>query len=133
MKNKAVENFKSGYSCSESIVKAAADYGLVSQELIPVATPFSAGISSGCLCGAVAGMQLVIGAMKGRKDNTTSPNEAKALSKLSMDKFKDLHKVTCCRALTAGLDMASPQRKEHCVKLVYECAEILEEICSVKL
>ena len=130
MKNKAVENFKNGYSCSESIVKAAADLGLVNHNLIPVATPFSGGISSGCLCGAVAGMQLVIGAMLGRQDNSTSPNEAKSNAKLAMDKFKELHKVTCCRALTAGLDMTSPQRKEHCCKLVNDCAEIIEEICS---
>ena len=133
MKNKAVENFKNGYSCSESIVKAAADRGLVNHNLIPVATPFSGGISSGCLCGAVAGMQLVIGAMKGRQDNSTSPNDAKITAKLAMDKFKELHKVTCCRALTAGLDMASPERKQHCCALVNDCAEILEEICEIKV
>lgn len=131
MKNKAVENFKTGYSCSESIVKAAADCGLVSHDLIPAATPFSGGISSGCLCGAVAGMQLVIGATNGRKDNTTSPNEAKTLAKLSMDKFKEKHKFTCCKALTAGLEMSSPERKQHCCSLVNDCAEILEEICKV--
>lgn len=133
MKNKAIENFKSGYSCSESIVKAAADIGLVSHDLIPIATPFSGGISSGCLCGAVAGMQLVIGALQGRNDNTTSPNEAKTSAKLAMDKFKEKHKVTCCRALTAGLEMASPQRKEHCCTLVNDCAEILEEICKTNI
>ncbi len=133
MKNKAVENFKNGYSCSESIVKAAADTGLVNHNLIPVATPFSGGISSGCLCGAVAGMQLVIGAIKGRQDNTTSPTEAKTTAKLSMDKFKELHKVTCCRALTAGLDFASPERKQHCCTLVNDCAEILEEICKTRV
>ena len=132
MKNIAVENFKSGYSCSESIVKAA-DCGMVNHNLIPVATPFSAGISSGCLCGAVAGMQLVIGVIKGRQDNTSSPNEAKSMAKLAMEKFKAKHKVTCCRALTAGLDMASPERKQHCCKLVNDCAEILEEICKVQV
>ena len=130
MKNKAIENFKNGYSCSESIVKAAADCGLVNHNLIPLATPFSGGISSGCLCGAVAGMQLVIGATMGRQDNSQSPNEAKTCAKIAMEKFKELHKVTCCRALTAGLDMASPERKQHCCKLVNDCAEILEEICK---
>lgn len=130
MKNKAIENFKNGYSCSESIVKAAADCGLVNHNLIPLATPFSGGISSGCLCGAVAGMQLVIGATMGRQNNSQSPNEAKACAKIAMEKFKELHKVTCCRALTAGLDMASPERKQHCCKLVNDCAEILEEICK---
>lgn len=130
MKNNAVENFKNGYSCSEAIVKAAADNELVTQNLLPLATPFSGGISSGCLCGAVAGMQLVIGAKMGRLDNTTSPNEAKKLAKLAMDKFKEKHKVTCCKALTAGLDMMSPERKQHCCTLVNDCAVILEELCN---
>lgn len=128
MKEKALENFKNGYSCSEAIVKAAADSGLVNHTLIPVATPFSGGISSGCLCGAVAGIQLVIGATKGRYDNTSSPNEAKSLAKHAMDKFKEKHKFTCCKALTAGLEMSSPERKQNCCKLVCDCAEILEEI-----
>lgn len=131
MQNKAVENFKNGYSCSEAIVKAAADCGIVNHNLIPIATPFSGGISSGCLCGAVAGMQLVIGATKGRNDNSTSPAEAKAMAKLAMDKFKEKHKVTCCKALTAGLEMGSAERKQNCCKLVNDCAEILEEIYKV--
>ena len=52
------------------------------------------------------------------------------MAKLAMEKFKASHKVTCCRALTAGLDMASPERKQHCCQLVNDCAEILEEVCK---
>ena len=130
MKNHSLDNFKNGYSCSESIVKAAADLGLVNHTLIPVATPFSAGISSGCLCGAVAGMQLVIGAIKGRTSNLDSPTEAKSLAREAIEKFKEKNKFTCCKALTAGLDMSSPERKNNCCKLVCDCAEILEELTA---
>ena len=133
MKEKALENFKNGYSCSESVVKAAADNGLVNHSLIPVATPFSGGISSGCLCGAVAGMQLVIGAMKGRISTEQSRLDAKTLAKISMEKFKEKNKFTCCKALTAGLEMGSPERKQNCCKLVCDCAEILEELVSNKI
>ena len=49
----AVDYYKSGYSCSESIVKEAIDLGLCDESLLPVATSFSGGIGSGCLCGAV--------------------------------------------------------------------------------
>lgn len=58
---KATEYFMQGYSCSESIVKAAIEKGLVNENILPLASPFSGGLSSGCLCGAVAGMQLVFG------------------------------------------------------------------------
>ena len=39
-----------GYSCSESIVMEAIEKGLVPKELLPVATSFSGGMGSGCLC-----------------------------------------------------------------------------------
>ncbi len=128
MKEQALENFKNGYSCSESVVKAAADKGLVSPALIPIATPFSGGMSSGCLCGAVAGMQLVIGALKGRQDSSQDSSQARALAKEVMDRFKAQHKFTCCKALTAGLEHGSPERKQNCCKFVTECAGILEAL-----
>lgn len=43
MKEKAVEYFKNGYSCSESLIKAAIDEGLCPSELMPVATAFQEG------------------------------------------------------------------------------------------
>ena len=36
MKEKAVEYFKNGYSCSESLIKAAIEEGLCPAELMPV-------------------------------------------------------------------------------------------------
>ena len=134
MKEKAVENFmQKGYSCSESVVKAAADKGLVNQNLVQLATPFSGGMGIGCLCGAIAGMQLVIGALKGRQDSSQSAIEARACAKLAVEKFKELHKFTCCKALTAGLEMGSAERKQNCKKLVSSCAQILEEITEKEL
>lgn len=129
MKEKAVNYFyKQGFSCSESVVKAAAECGIVNDTLVPVATPFSGGMSSGCLCGAVAGMQIVIGAKTGRFDSSLSPAHSKSLAKEAVAKFKEKNKFTCCKALTSGMDMASPERKQHCCKMVSDCAEILEEI-----
>ena len=50
-----------------------------------------------------------------------------------MDEFKKNHNATCCRVLTAGMDMASPERKAHCANMVDECSKILEEIIKVKV
>ena len=121
----AVDNFlNQGCSCSESIVTAAAQMGYVPEDLISVATSFSGGMGSGCLCGAVAGSQMVIGYLHGKNKTNT----ARALAKEFVEEFKKSHKATCCRVLTAGLDFHSPERKKHCVNMVQSCAKILSEM-----
>lgn len=124
LKEKAIENFKSGYSCSESVVKAAIDEGLVPSEFLSCATSFSGGMGSGCLCGAVAGSQIVIGYLHGKGKT----EKARALAKEFIEKFKENHKATCCRVLTAGFDFHSPERKAHCVNMVSASAEILTNL-----
>ena len=130
---KAREYFNNGYSCSESIIMELADKGVVPRELLSLATPFSGGIGSGCLCGAIAGAQLVIGYLFGRENNQGNNNIARALAKEFMDEFKKKHRVTCCRILTSGLDMASPERKAHCTNMVEDCSQILNHIIEQNL
>ena len=114
-----------GYSCSESIARAAVDMGLAGEDFISIATSFSGGMGSGCLCGAVAGAQMVIGLLHGKtKDNT-----ARALAREFYQRFVDKYKVTCCKILTKDYkDFHSKERKEHCVNMVYDSAKILDEI-----
>lgn len=130
---KAAEYFKEGYSCSESIVKWAMDEELVPEELLPCATSFSGGMSSGCLCGAIAGSQMVIGYLYGRENSKNNEVCARAKAKEMIKKFTEKHNATCCRVLTRGMDMASPERKAHCTNMVDECSKILEEILQVKV
>ena len=70
----AVEYFNKGYSCSESMIKWAIDEGLVNEELLAVATPFSGGMGVGCLCGAVTGAQMIIGSQYGRENKFGNDN-----------------------------------------------------------
>ena len=58
---------------------------------------------------------------------------ARAAAKKFIEEFKKNHKATCCRVLTAGLDMASPERKAHCTNMVNDCSKILEEMIKVKV
>lgn len=132
MKEQAVDYFiNQGYSCSESIVKTAIDEGLCDKALLPCATSFSGGMSSGCLCGAVAGAQMVIGFNFGRENSKGNELLARAKAKELVDEFKNRNKVTCCRVLTAGLE--GMQRKQHCCKMVADAAEILEQLVKVKV
>lgn len=133
MKEKAVDYYKQGYSCSESVVKAAIDAGLCDNSLLAVATSFSGGMSSGCLCGAVAGAQLVIGANFGKQNFYGNEESARAKAKEFIEEFKKNHRATCCKVLTSGLEFHSPERKQNCTNLVAECAGILENITQIKV
>lgn len=130
---KAAEYFNQGYSCSESIIMEAIEQGIVPKELLSVATSFSGGMSSGCLCGAIAGSQIVLGWLYGKNNKNGNDVQARTLAKQFIEEFKKSHKATCCRVLTAGMDMASPERKAHCTNMVNDCSKILAEIIKVKV
>ena len=122
--------FLSGYSCSESIAHAAVDMGLADEGFISVSTSFSGGMGSGCLCGAIAAAQMVLGLLHGKnKDNT-----ARTLAKEFYKKITEIHKVACCKVLTREFkDFHSPERKAHCVNMVADCANILDEMLEKEL
>lgn len=131
IKDKALEYFKNGYSCSESIIQAYIDQGLCPIELLPCATTFSGGMSSGCLCGAIAAGQIILGYHFGRNNKHNNEISARAKAAKLIEEFKKRNKVTCCRVLSAGLDGSA--RKEHCSKLVADVCEILDEMMNVKV
>jgi len=123
---KAAEYFNNGYSCSESIVMEAIEKGLLPEEFLSAATAFSGGMGSGCLCGAIAGSQMVLGYIMGR-------SRSRAAAKEFISKFRENHPATCCRVLTRGMDMVSPERKAHCTNMVNDCSKILEEMVKVNV
>lgn len=131
---KAVEYFMTqGFSCSESMVKWGIDEGLCPPEMLSAATAFSAGMSSGCLCGAIAGAQIIIGSQFGRGNKYGNEVLARAKAKELVQKFTEKHKATCCRVLTRGMDMASPERKAHCANMVEECENLVKEVLALKV
>lgn len=133
MKEKAMNYYKQGYSCSESVVHAAMDAGLCEKSLLAVATSFSGGMSSGCLCGAVAGAQMVIGYNYGKANSKENEESARAKAKEFIEEFKKTRKATCCKVLTAGLEFGSPERKQNCMSIVSDCAEMLENLIGTKV
>ena len=121
----APEYFLQGYSCSESIAKSAVEMGLADESFVSIATSFSGGMGVKCLCGAVAGSQMVLGLLHGKNKD----NQARALAKEFYTRFTSTHKVACCKVLTAKFeDFHSPERKAHCVNMVLSCAKILDEM-----
>ncbi len=127
MSKKACDYFlNKGYSCSESVVMAAADMGLVPYELVNCATGFSGGIGSKCLCGTISGAVLVLSYNYGK----TKTNTARGLSKKFYEEFKKVHGASCCKVLTAKFkdDFHTKERKSHCVNMLETSVRILSEI-----
>jgi C_GCAxxG_C_C family probable redox protein len=133
MKELARTFFEQGYSCSESVLKAAAEKGYIQKNLIKLATAFSGGMSSGCLCGALAGAQLVISANLGRCELLEDSSICKATAKNFLDKFKEKHHASCCKALSAKYEFHSLERRKNCANLVVDATEIVEEILKEKI
>ena len=129
----ATEYFMNGYSCSESVIKWAIDNGLVEPSLLSVATAFSGGMGSGCLCGAISASQMIIGSIYGRENKFGNEVIARAKAKEFMNKFLEKHKATCCRVLTRGMEMVSPERKAHCANMVEECVKLIQELVEIRV
>jgi C_GCAxxG_C_C family probable redox protein len=132
IKEKAIEYHRQGFSCSESVVKAAIDEGYCADILLPAASSFSGGMGSGCLCGAIAGAQMVLGSNFGTGTKDGSKKVAVEKASTFINKFKENHKATCCRVLSAGFEAGSPERRQNCEKLVGECAENLQKMLNEK-
>lgn len=129
----AAEYFNNGYSCSESMIKWAIEKGFVSNDLLPVATSFSGGMGSGCLCGAIAGSQMILGSLYGRENKFGNETTARAKAKELAKKFMETHKATCCRVLTRGMEMGAQERKSHCTNMVHDCQKLVEELIKAKV
>lgn len=131
IKDKALELFKNGYSCSESIVQACIEEGLCEASLLPCSTTLSAGMSSGCACGTITASQMILGYIFGRNNRFGNKVFAREKAAEFVEEFKKKNKVTCCRILCAGLEGSA--KKEHCKKFVGDSCEILEDLIKVKV
>ena len=129
----AVDYYKSGYSCSESIVKEAIDLGLCDESLLPVATSFSGGIGSGCLCGAISGSEMVIGLIFGKNNKFGNEPIAREKAKEFIAKFKEKYPENCCRVLSRVFEFQSQERKQNCMQIVSFCSELLKEAINYEL
>ncbi len=129
MKKNALNYFYNGYFCSEAVIKSAADKNICNEDLLSCATAFAGGMSSGCLCGAVAAAQMIIGQHFGSENNAAVCVRKKAEE--LVQRFKERNKVTCCKILSGGLQ--GIQRKERCSKYVSDVCEILEDLLKVRV
>ena len=130
-KGKSTGYFTEGYSCSESVIKAAYECGIIDHEsdldlLINIASPFSGG-KNACICGALAGAQMIVGCLISRKDIDYSSEQLKTVSAKIVDKFKGKGHVTCCRAYLDGYNETPEEKYNNCIETIKDVADILYE------
>lgn len=119
--DKTIQLFKTGCSCSQAIIKSAIQDGLCPEEFYYASNAFSGGMSSGCLCGAIAAAQMIAG--------YCFRDDARKISAKIMEEFKKRNKYSCCRVLSSGAE----NKKEHCSKYVKDICDILNELLKVKV
>lgn len=131
----AVENFKSGYNCSQSVAAAFADiYGIDREIMLRMSASFGGGIGKmRQTCGAACGMFLLAGLENGSttpKDILGRDNNYKLVQQLA-EKFAEENGSMICGELL-GLTCSNSNPKRPCVKMVESAAKIFAEYLSSK-
>ena len=145
---KAVELFKSGYNCSQSVVAAFADmYGFTQEQALRMSASFGGGIGRMReTCGAACGMFLVAGLETGATEATDREGKAAnyAVVQELAAEFKKRNGSLICGELL-GLKKKEPvstipeertaqyYSKRPCAKMVEEAARIWSEYLSIKM
>lgn len=119
--------YNKGCNCSEAIVTAFS-YNYpeqIPEIIIPMSSNFGGGIGSGCICGAMAGGTMVIGALAGRKTPACkSKDELNAISKEYMSKLQEVFVDPCCKEIKESALGATGEYK-NCTRVVRKVTEIL--------
>lgn len=133
---KAVELFKQGYNCSQSVAAAfAEEFGLDEETVLKLASGFGGGIGRmRSVCGAFSGSVMLVGMMHDSHDKTSSYEDVRKLA----EQFKaDNGSLICAELL--GLKKpecsAVPEarteeyyKKRPCVQIVESAAAAVEKI-----
>ena len=137
----AMENFKKGYNCSQSIV-------LAFEDLLPVdaatmsrlASSFGGGMGRlREVCGSVSGMFMVAGLLYGYDGPETGQVKADHYARIQelARRFEEKHGTIVCRemlGLSVKHDVPVPEarteayyKKRPCAEIIGDAAEILEQ------
>ena len=139
--DRAEELFREGYNCSQSVFAAFADVlGMSVEEAAKIASPFGAGFGKlREVCGAVSGMTLAAGYLKGYDDpaDYVSKKELYALIQKMCAEFEELKGTIICRELLGlrkGEDLGEPSvrteeyyRSRPCIGACRAATEIAQK------
>ena len=127
----AIENFKHGLNCAESVYNALVRAGVLDAdpETVSMCIGFGGGVGlSGCICGALAASIIANGAKYGRKDPYAVPEEVRGseiaaryyrrYNNLIHD-FTEAYGSPLCKDICGKFeDFHSKERKVGCLKMI---------------
>ncbi len=139
--DKAVNNFKTGYNCAQSVFLAfAEDFGFDKNTALKLSSSFGGGMGRlREVCGAVSAMFAIAGLKYGyiEPDNDEIKGEHYARIQSLAEKFKAKHETIICRELLGledGADSPLPSKRTEqyyqerpCEFFIRTAAEILEQ------
>ena len=137
---KAVNNFKSGYNCAQSVFSAfAEDFGFDKETALKLSSSFGGGMGRlREVCGAVSSMFAIAGLKYGYTDSNNDELKAKHYELIQnlAKKFKSKYGTYICRELLElpeGSDSPIPSKRTEeyyqtrpCEAFVRYAAEIIE-------
>ena len=137
----AIDNFKKGYNCSQSIVLAFEDMLPVDGSLLSrLSSSFGGGMGRlREVCGSVSGMFMVAGLLYGYDGPETGQKKSEHYARIQelARRFEEKHGTIICRemlGLTVHHDVPVPEKrteeyykKRPCAEIIGDAAEILEQ------
>lgn len=140
---RAVELFKSGFNCSQSVFAAfAGEFGMDEETALKVSAGLGGGVGRAReVCGAVSGAAMLVGFKYGAtdSDDTEAKQRCYQVVQQIIAEFKENNPSIVCRELLelnegAGTDPKPEARTEQyykkrpCVQLVEDAARAVEKI-----
>lgn len=124
-----------GNNCVESIVKTCNDSMQLQlpEEAIRMVSGLGGGLGrSGCVCGALSGACLILGALVGRLDPAEKPlPEVYQYTGEFHNRFKKHFGTTCCRSLNK-LQFGTPEYRKYCINITATAADMLSDFIEEK-
>ena len=133
-RNEAGRYFKSGYNCTEAIVRTGGEVlGIkLDEQALRMATGFGGGIGhAGCVCGALAGAVMVIGLVRGRLETSENLEAVYELTNEFHRRFQAKFGATCCRVLNPH-EFGTKEHLLNCVTITGNTMELLTEFLQEK-
>lgn len=135
VRNRAGNYFREGYNCSEAIFLTFREFLApdLDHSAVRLFTPLGGGLGrSGCLCGALNGASVILGARTGR----TKPDREirQASYNLVNDfhgRFREKFGSTCCRVLNKE-PFDTPEQGRTCLKIIGGTAMLLMDFIQEK-
>ena len=136
---RAVENFKKGYNCTQSVVEAFADlYGIDTDVALRMAASFGGGIGRMRLtCGTASGMFLLAGLETGVTDPTDRAGKGAnyaVVQQLAAEFKESLGSIVCADLLGLNRNAPTPPTPEARTAEYYRkrpCPEIVRTAATI--